>query len=327
MKARGPKIGNLRRRIRVSQIELLAALQQKRTLSEAAQKVNLSQPAASRMLSELARDLDIELFERIGRTLHPTEAGRALIRRAAEFIGELERTQSELEAIDNGLVGTVTLGTGIGPSYTLVPKALTLLRKDGRAISVTVHEGALEELFQKLSERRIDLIVSRLNLGAFDRSVVCEELYNPPLTVVCGPRHRLCRVRKLSWSMVLDEEWILSESGTPMRSGLEAIFQREGRRPSRCLTESSSIPTNVELLNQHQLLWVLSADISDYFARLGLLRILDLPSISGPAPVTMAYLKERPPSAAILRLMDCLRTAGRNIVRSSLIPPRRWSTT
>ncbi len=70
-------------RLRLSQLELLAAMERTETLSAAAREVNLTQPAASRLLRALASDLNINLFERVGRTLKPTTAGRMLVRKAA----------------------------------------------------------------------------------------------------------------------------------------------------------------------------------------------------------------------------------------------------
>jgi DNA-binding transcriptional LysR family regulator len=306
-----------RRRVRLSQLELLAALDRASTLSAAAREVNLSQPAASRMLRILAEDLGVALFERAGRTLHPTPAGRALLRRAASFVGELDRAQNELDAIGKGLAGSATIGAGVGACYALVPRALSLLRKARPEIVISVREEPIEELVAKLSERRIDLIVARIGTPALPRDTVVEALYDPPSRIICGPQHPLAKMRKVDWQTVLQQEWILPAAGTPMRAGLETIFRRHGGRPLRCLTESSSIPTNVSLLNQYDMLSVLSADIAEYFSALGILRSLNLPAIAGPSPIVMAYLGGQAEAPVVRRLMDCLRSAGRTLTETS----------
>lgn len=307
----------LRRRVRLSQLELLAAFHRASTLSAAAREVNLSQPAASRMLRVLAEDLGVDLFERAGRTLHPTPAGRALLRRAASFVGELDRAQNEVDAIGRGLAGSAMIGAGVGACYALVPRALSLLRKATPEIVVAVREEPIEELVAKLGERRIDLIVARIGTPALPRDTIVEALYDPPTRIICGPQNPLARMRKVDWQTVLQQEWIVPAAGTPMRAGLETIFRRHGQRPQRCLTESSSIPTNVSLLNQYDMLSVLSADIADYFSALGVLRSLDLPVIAGPSPIVMAYLGSQAEAPVVRRLMDCLRTAARTLAGTS----------
>ncbi len=113
----------LRRRVRLRQLELLAALEHAPTLSAAAREARLSQPAASKLLGALSDDLAIALFEKAGRSLRPTAAGRALIRHAANLVGNLDRAQAEIEAIESGLSGTVAVGAGIGACYVLMPRA------------------------------------------------------------------------------------------------------------------------------------------------------------------------------------------------------------
>ncbi len=303
----------MRNRLRMRQLELLSALDHAPTLSAAAREVNLSQPAASKLLNTLSADLDVALFERAGRTLRPTAAGRALLRRAATFVGDLDRAQGELEAIGAGLVGSVSLGAGVGSCYALVPRALEHLLESAPNIAVRVREGTLDELISGLRGGRLDVIVGRLDVSGAERALVVEELYHPPTCIVCGPRHPLARASKLGWSDVIDREWILPETGTPMRNGLEALFGRVRRRPSRALIESSSIQTNVALMGQRDLLWVLSSDIAGYFAKLGLLRVLPLPRLAGPSPLVFAHLHDRglPPAAA--RLVDCLKRATRDL--------------
>jgi DNA-binding transcriptional LysR family regulator len=263
----------------------------------------------------LAADLGVPLFERAGRTLRPTAAGQALLRRAAAMIGDLDRTQDELGAIGEGLVGSARLGAGVGSCYVLVPHALVDLLEAAPDISVTVREGTIGELLGGLRAGHFDLVVGRLDAPLTDRTLAVEELYDPPMQVVCGRRHPLARRssasgRDLRWSDVADAEWVLPEDGTPMRRGVEALFRRLHRPPRRALIESSSVQTNVALLSQRDLLWVLSADIAAYFAHLGALHVLPLPRLQGPSPVVLAYPRDRSLSPAAARLRDCLKRAS-----------------
>src|SRR5690606_33166851 len=159
-----------------------------------------------KLLNTLADDLGIVLFERSGRTLRPTAAGRALLRRAAAWIGDLDRAQGELEAVADGLIGSASVGAGVGSCYALVPRALDHLLRDAPHIAVTVREGTIEELVGGLRSGHFDLIVGRLDLGVVDRAFVVEDLYNPPMTVVCGLQHPLARADKLAWADVMASE-------------------------------------------------------------------------------------------------------------------------
>lgn len=298
-------------RLRLSQLELLAAMDRAETLSAAAQEVNLTQPAASRLLRELASDLNVVLFERIGRALQPTAAGCALIRKAVAFVADLDRTQQEIEAIDGGLIGTVRIGAGVSSCYVIVPAALQLLMDQSSQIAVTVREGPMNELLARLRTGQIDLLVGRFTRDQDMSDIKMQDLYRPNVVAVCGVSHPLASRRSLQWDDLYEQPWIFPEAGTPMRSAIESHFRKQKRRPTGALVESSSIQANVALLNTAHLVWVLSLDVAKYFADLGALHILKVEQLRAPGAFVLAQLDGRilPPAAE--KLADCLRAAGK----------------
>jgi DNA-binding transcriptional LysR family regulator len=312
----------LLRRVRLRQFELLSTFEQARTLSAAARAVHLSEPAASKLLKGLAADLDVRLFDRAGRSLRPTAAGQALIRQAAGLIGSLERTQAELEAIRDGLLGRTTVGAGMGASYVVVPRALVLLLAKAPGIAVEVREGPMEELFALLRDGRLDLVVGRTDPLLIEGDLILDELYDPPMCVVAGPHHPLARSRRVEWPALLTQAWILPQAGTPMRAGIEAVFRRNRQRPQRCSVESSSIQTNIMLLSESSMLWVVSADIAARLAELHLLQVLRVPRLRGPAPLAVVHLRDRALSPASVRLLQCLQHVSRSIPMSYREPRR-----
>lgn len=303
----------LRRRARLRQLELLAALERAPTLSAAAREARLSQPAASRLLGALSDDLAIDLFEKAGRSLRPTAAGQALIRHAANLIGNLDRAQADIEAIEGGLSGVVAIGAGIGAGYALMPRTLALLLDQAPDIAVNMREGAMEEHFAMLRDGRLDLVVGRVEPALVDRDFVLDELYDPAVQIVAGPQHPLARATSVSWTSLAEQDWILPQMGTPMRAGIERIFRRVKRRPRHCMIESSSIQTNVSLMNARNMLWVLSEDITAYFERLRLLKRLPLETLRMAAPLSAMRVRGRSLSPATERLIGCLRRAADEI--------------
>ncbi len=102
-----------------------------------------------------------------------------------------------------------------------------------------------------------------------------------------------------------------------MRAGIERIFRRVKRRPTRCMIESSSIQTNVSLMNARDMLWVLSEDITAYFEALGLLKRLPVETLRTAAALSAVRMRGRGPSNAASRLLDCLHQAADTIAANS----------
>jgi DNA-binding transcriptional LysR family regulator len=296
-------------RLRPSQLELLAAMDRTETLSAAAREVNLSQPAASRLLRELSSDLKVALFERVGRSLHPTAAGKALIRNAVSLIADLDRTQQEIEAIRGGLIGAVSIGSGVSSCYVLIPAALGLLLKTSPRISVTIKEGPMDDLLAKLRAGQIDILVGRFRPEEHTSDIKTEDLYCPNVRAVCGRDNPLAARQSITWDDLCGQSWILPESGTAMRAAIEGQFRKQRRRPAHAFIESSSIQANVALLNSSNLVWVLSSDVAMYFSNLSLLHVLNVPELAAPSAFVMAYLKSRTLSPGAEHLAHCLRVA------------------
>jgi hypothetical protein len=79
------------------------------------------------------------------------------------------------------------------------------------------------------------------------------------------------------------------------------------------MIESSSIQTNVSLMNARDMLWVLSEDITAYFEGLGLLRRVSVETLRTAAALSAVRMRGRPLSPPALRLMECLQAAARDI--------------
>ena len=298
-------------RLRLSQLELLAAMDRTQTLSAAAREVNLTQPAASRLLRELSSDLHVVLFERIGRVLRPTAAGRALVRKAVSLVADLDRTQQEIEAIDSGLIGTVSIGAGVSSCYVIVPAALKLLMDQSSQIAVSVREGPMDELLARLRAGQIDLLIGRFGRDQDVSDIRMQDIYRPNVVAVCGVRHPLASRRSLHWDDLYEQPWIFPEAGTAMRTAVKSHFRKQKRRPIRALVKSSSIQANVALLDASQLVWVLSFDVAKYFADLGALHILKVEPLPAPGAFVLAQLHGRILSPAGEKLAQCLRAAGK----------------
>lgn len=105
----------VRTRLKTSQLLLVVALAEEGNIHRAAEALNMTQPAASKLLRELEEMLEAVLFERLPRGVRPTLYGDALIRYARAVLGSLEQAQDELAALKAGRLGHVTVGAITSP--------------------------------------------------------------------------------------------------------------------------------------------------------------------------------------------------------------------
>lgn len=99
----------LRSGLSLRHMRMIAALDDHGRVSAAAQVMNISQPAASRMISEMEAVLDVKLCERLPRGITLTPYGKALARRARSILLEMREADREISELKAGKGGSVFL--------------------------------------------------------------------------------------------------------------------------------------------------------------------------------------------------------------------------
>src|SRR5690606_21616599 len=105
------KTKNWTRHLRIRHLSTLVALHEARNLSHTAAQMGITQPALSKWLREMEKDLGVSLFERHSRGLVPTEYCDLLVDRARLVLNELGRTASLLDAVASGTSGSLHIGS------------------------------------------------------------------------------------------------------------------------------------------------------------------------------------------------------------------------
>src|SRR5215470_15299243 len=100
----------IRARLKTRQLLLLVAIAEEGNIHRAAEVLNMTQPAASKLLKDLEDVLDVPLFERLPRGMRPTWYGEAMIRHARVALASLNHAHDEVEALKAGRFGSVGVG-------------------------------------------------------------------------------------------------------------------------------------------------------------------------------------------------------------------------
>jgi DNA-binding transcriptional LysR family regulator len=137
-------------RLKLPQLTFIVALSEERSVAKAAARLNVTQPAASKMLKDIEERLGAQLFERSRRGATPTTSGELVIRSARVVLGELRHLAEELSAHRSGLHGKVAVGTLLTAAAALLPKSITRLRASYPGIMVRIAEGTWDLLLPML---------------------------------------------------------------------------------------------------------------------------------------------------------------------------------
>ena len=201
----------------LKQLHVLRAVSEAGSFSAAASRLNYTQPAVSRIVASLERELGAVLVERQCRPVRLTNAGAALVRHADDVFARLSSARSEIEAITRADAGTVSVGTFPSAGTTLVVDALCEFRKRHPGVRVSIAEGGIPSfLVRRLRAGDLDLAVvfdypaAREDIGA---GLELHHLLDVPFDIVLHPGHRLAGEKRVRPADLAGEDWLLPDFG------------------------------------------------------------------------------------------------------------------
>ena len=269
----------LRARLKTRQLLLLVALAEEGNIHRAAQVLNMSQPAASKLLKELEDVLEVSLFDRLPRGMRPTWYGETMIRHARVALASLNQAHDELQAAKSGQFGQVSIGAITSPALMLFPEAVRMVKADHPNLRVSLQIETSDVLIEKLNQNKLDILVARL-FAQHDKSELrYEVLTDEPISLVVRPGHPLLKAKNLGLSELTESGWIVPPAGSVLRHRFELMFQEIGLRAPVNLIETGALLFTTKMLQMSDMLSVLATDVARYYAEHGLMSIvpMDLP--------------------------------------------------
>lgn len=228
------------RRLKLPHLRLTLALANTGQISAAARALNMSQPAASRMLAEIERLLGAPVCVRGPKGVELSETGLALAERARRILTELSEAGRDVVEISAGKAGTVYLGAVTAPAIELVVPALQRLKSAHPTIEAHVEVGTSDTLVPRLLEGHLDFVIGRvpahLDVSAFDIRPVQPEV----VSLLVRADHPMARARRLPLAALVDYEWVMQPAGTPLRRAMEYSFASHGLAMPRTSLISTS---------------------------------------------------------------------------------------
>ncbi|WP_325499866.1 LysR family transcriptional regulator [Ramlibacter sp.] len=261
-------------RLRTRQLMLLAELGAEPSLGRAAAAMNISQPAATKLLLQAEDALGVRLFTRRPRGMEPTAHGEVLIRYARQMRNDFGLARQELQALATGLHGTLRVGSVPGAVPELVAPALAAYQRRHPRVAVSVVVDTSDVMLAQLTRGEVDLMLGRLTAGSHDDEFEGEPLLGEAQVAVVRAGHPLLRQQAISLEQLAQWPWILQPPGSPQRHRFEAALHEAGIHVRLQITETASTILTTALLERSDMAAVMPASLANHYARLGVLAVL-----------------------------------------------------
>lgn len=134
-------------------------------VTSAAKRLNMEQPPLSRQMKLLEQELDVTLFDRSGKRMTLTPAGELLRVRAEQLLGQLRETVREVQELDEGIHGVLSIGSVVS-CISLLPRPIQRYRRQYPDVTFKILEGDHFLLAEQMEKRAIELVIARLPFEA-----------------------------------------------------------------------------------------------------------------------------------------------------------------
>lgn len=296
------KTDRLVRKLRLRHLELLVVLSETATMRGAATRLHLSQPAISKMLSEIEGCFGARLFERSHQGIQANALGSSAIYRARAVLHELARATEDVDAMCHGVTAVLRIGA---PSVTAtVPAAVVRLRERLPGTAVHIREGRVHELFLRLLDGELDCVFGAVTPELLSSEMLpllrSEVLLDDELCVMAASSNARAARRSLRWADLRDASWVAPPKETLVRQAFMTAFLNDGVTPPEPVIEvMSSVTIGTVLRMDPSLLCVVRLEQAiDELARGGVRRVRVAPAMRLPSfgLFTRSETLDKPPA-------------------------------
>ncbi|MGO2083065.1 LysR family transcriptional regulator [Vagococcus sp.] len=271
------------------------------SFSNAGEALGYSQSAVSVHIQQLEKELDVVLFERIGRKVYLSEAGNLFLNEAIEIISQVERAKAKLKERETPS-GRLRIGTVESLSTVVLPPILLEFHKKYPQVNSIVTNGTTTQLEKKLKNHQIDLLLT-LDYPIYGGDWI-KWFEKEEESVFVGSERCLKKLpKKPTLADILSVPFILTQGGASYRKELEIMLAVEEMTVQPQL-EISNPETILQLLNQGFGLSFLPKFVIEHNHHLNSLQTIDYPVPSSNIKIQLVQHKNKQTTQAMKLFID-----------------------
>jgi LysR family transcriptional regulator, low CO2-responsive transcriptional regulator len=294
----------------LKQLRLLRAATHGGSFAAAAEECHVTPPAVTMQMHQLEEDVGLPLFERNGRGLMLTAAGREVLAAAERIEAVVADCAAGLAALKSLASGRVTVGVVSTAKY-FAPRMLAAFARTHPGIDIELIVGNREDTIAAFKSGRLDVAI--MGRPPQDVEVESTPIGEHPQVLIAPPDHALAKRRSISPREVAGETILMRETGSGTRSLAEGFLARHGIKPrigmeigsNETIKQAVMAGLGIAFISAH----TIAAEIHD--GRLVVLDVVGLPEIRHWFVVRLAA-KRMMPAARALR--DFLLAEGRQFL-------------
>ncbi len=210
------------------QLAAFCAVVERKSFSQAAERLGVTQPAVSLQIRSLEQRLGRQLLDRSGRRVEPTEAGLRLYASAQRLLALEDQLLEDVVGDEEGeLTGTLELGASTGPGGAVVPVLLCQFQELNPEVRVRLAVSDTQTVVAQVAERELELGV--VGAARRHRGVVFEPFFRDEVVLACPVGHRFAG-KTVTLDDLRAERVLVMQEGAGVRQVIEDELRDAGVR-------------------------------------------------------------------------------------------------
>jgi DNA-binding transcriptional LysR family regulator len=202
-------------------IEIFCAVVELKSFSKAARALHLTQPTVSIHIKTLEEEFSTRLFDRMGRSVIPTQAGETLYRYSKEIMSMKEEARLAMEKLEGGMSGNLNIGASTIPGEYILPALLARFVHHYPDILPTLKIADSGDIYSSVLAGEVDLGIVGAVVG--DRNIVSKKFLDDEIILVASP---VKKTSSLSEAEFRETPLLIRESGSGSRAALERHLKK-----------------------------------------------------------------------------------------------------
>ena len=208
-------------RLQLRDFRLIQAIAETGQLALAAERLAITQPAASRLLAGVEKQIGRPVFLRHPKGMTPTPIGETLVRNAGSLLRDFDQALLETRAAIDGRAGMVRVGAVTGAAVGFVVPAIKALRETASGADIHVEVSPSDILIAGLLRGDYDFVLSRIPPGTDARQFQVMRGRVEVIRFLVRQGHPLAGRKSVQFDQLVGHEWLIQAPHTPMRQAVE----------------------------------------------------------------------------------------------------------
>ena len=217
----------------IPQLQYFQTVAEYENYSKAAQKLNITQPALSRMIANLEQELGVELFRKKGRGVELSIYGKILLEHVNSALDSIADAERKIKLLISPKTGHLRIASLYTLGINFVPFLIKNFVAENPLVTFSYYQQPTRLMLNMLRNGEIDLGFCTDFSGPEDSqefekaTILIEDLY-----ILVNKSHRLAQRREVSLAELKDESWIFFNNDTYFKRPALEIFDKVGYRPN-----------------------------------------------------------------------------------------------